>query len=78
MVLESGLVRVAYWLRTLSPWPEGLVTIAAMAVTKATILSWRFGEPLSRWTIGLLFLSTLAGMWVAAAIAVLLAYATTG
>ena len=77
-VLESGPVRAAYWLRTLSPWPEGLVTIAAMAVTKAAILSWRFGEPLSRRTIGLLFLSTLAGMCVAAAIAVLLAYATTG
>jgi hypothetical protein len=78
MVLESGSVRAAYWLRTLSPWPEGLVTIAAMAVTKAAILSWRFGEPLSRRTIGLLFLSTLAGMCVAAAIAVLLTYATTG
>ena len=78
MVLESGPVRAAYWLRTLSPWPEGLVTIAAMAVTKAAILSWRFGEPLSRRTIGLLFLSTLAGMCVAAAIAALLAYATTG
>jgi hypothetical protein len=78
MVLESGPVRAAYWLRTLSPWPEGLVTIAAMAVTKAAILSWRFGEPLARRTIGLLFLSTLAGMCVAAAIAVLLAYATTG
>ena len=78
MALESGPVRGAYWLRTLSPWPEGLVTIAAMAVTKAAILSWRFGEPLSRWTIGLLFLSTLASMCVAAAIAVLLAYATTG
>jgi hypothetical protein len=49
-----------------------------MAVTKATILNWRFGERLSRRTIGLLFLSTLAGMSVAAAIAVLLAYATTG
>jgi hypothetical protein len=61
-----------------SPWPEGLVTIAAMAVTKAAVLSWRFGEPLSRRTIGLLFLSTLAGMCVAAAISVLLAYATTG
>ena len=32
MVLESGPVRAAYWLRTLSPWPEGLVTIAAMSV----------------------------------------------
>ena len=78
MVLASGSVRAAYWLRTLSPWPEGLVTIAAMAVTKAAVLSWRFGEPLSRRTIGLLFLSTLAGMCVAAAISVLLAYATTG
>ena len=78
MALESGPVRASYWLRTLSPWPEGLVTIAAMAVTKAAILSWRFGEPLSRWTIGLLFLSTLAGMCLAAAIAALFAYATTG
>jgi hypothetical protein len=78
MVLESGPMRAAYWLRTLSPWPEGLVTIAAMAVTKAAILSWRFAEPLLRRTIGLLFLSTLAGMCVAAAIAALLAYATTG
>jgi hypothetical protein len=78
MVLESGPVRAAFWLRTLSPWPEGLVTIAAMAVTKGAILSWRFREPLSRRTIGLLFLSTLAGMCVAAAIAALLANATTG
>jgi hypothetical protein len=78
MVLESGPVGAAYWLRTLSPWPEALVTIAAMAVTKAAILSWRFGEPLRGGQIGLLFLSTLAGMCVAAAIAVLLAYATTG
>ena len=78
MVLESGLVRAAYWLRTLSPWPEGLVTIAAMAVTKAAILSWRFGEPLLPRTIGLLFLSTLASMCVAAAIAALLAYVTAG
>ena len=78
MVRASGPVRGAYWLRMLSPWPEGLVTIAAMAVTKAAVLSWRFGEPLSRRTIGLLFLSTLAGMCVAAAILVLLAYATTG
>jgi hypothetical protein len=38
-VLESGQVRAAYWLRTLSPWPEGLVTIAAMAVTKGGILA---------------------------------------
>jgi hypothetical protein len=75
--LESGAVRAAYWLRTLSPWPEGLITIAAMAATKAAILRWRFREPLSRRTIGLLFLSTLAGMCVAAAIAALLAYATT-
>jgi hypothetical protein len=78
MALESGPVRASYWLRTLSPWPEGLVTIAGMAVTKAAILSWRFGEPLSRWTIGLLFLSTLAGMCLTAAIAALFAYATTG
>jgi hypothetical protein len=49
-----------------------------MAVTKGAILSWRFREPLSRRTIGLLFLSTLAGMCVAAAIAVRLTYATTG
>jgi len=69
MALESGPVRAAYWLCTLSPWPEGLVTIAAMAVTKAAILSWRLGKPLS---------STLASMCVAAAIAALLAYATTG
>src|SRR5262249_48722835 len=62
MVLESGPVRASCWLRTLSPWPEGLVTIAAMAVAKAAILSWRFGEPLSRPTIGLLFFSTLADM----------------
>ena len=78
MALESGSVSAAYWLRMLSPWPEGLVTIAAMAVTKAAILSWRFGEPLLRRTIALLFLSTLAGMCMAAAIAALLAYATTG
>ena len=78
IALESGPVRAAYWLRTLSPWPEGLITIATMAVTKASMLSWRFGEPLARRTIGLLFLSTLAGMCVAAAIAVLIAYATTG
>lgn len=77
MALESGSVRAAYWLRTLSPWPEGLVTIAAMAVTKAAILNWRFGKPLLRQTIGLLFLSTLAGVCVAAAVAALLAYATT-
>jgi hypothetical protein len=77
MALESGPVRAAYWLRTLSPSPEGLVTIAAMVVTKAAILSWRFEEPLSR-TIRLPFLSTLAGMCVAAAIAALLAYATPG
>ena len=77
MVLESGPVRAAYWLRMLSPWPEGLVTIAAMAVTKAATLNWRFGKPLLRKTIGLLFLSTLAGVCVAAAIAALLAYATT-
>ena len=76
--LESGPVRASYWLRTLSPWPEGLITIAVMAVTKAAILSWRFGEPLSRRTIGMLFLSTLAGMCLAAAISALLAYATTG
>src|SRR5262249_45051860 len=78
MALELGPVRAAYWLRTLSPWPEGLITIATMAVTKAAILSWRFGEPLSQRSIGLLFLSTLAGMCVAAAIAALLAYATAG
>jgi len=78
MVLESGVVRAAYWLRTLSPWPEALITIAAMALTKAALLKWRFREPLSRRTMGLLFLSTLAGMCVAAAIAALLAYATTG
>ena len=78
MVLDPGPVRAAYWLRTLSPWPEGLVTIAAMAVTKAAIVSWRFGEPLSRRTIGLLFLSTLAGMCVAAAISVFFAFATAG
>jgi len=78
MALEAGSVQTAYWLRTLSPWPEALVTIAVMAVTKARILSWRFGEPFLRRTIGLLFLSTLAGMCVAAVIAALLAYATTG
>jgi hypothetical protein len=38
-MVESGPVRAAYWLRTLSSWPEDLVTIAAMVVTKAAILS---------------------------------------
>jgi hypothetical protein len=73
---ELGSVRAAYWLRTLSPWPEIVVTIAAMAVMKAEILSWRSGEPLSGLIIGLLFVSTAAGMCVAAAVAALFVYAT--
>lgn len=78
IALESGLVRAAYWLRTLSPFPEGLVTIVAMVVTKAAILRWRFGDRLSGPTFGLLFLSTLAGMCGAAAIAALFAYVLAG
>jgi hypothetical protein len=77
-VLESGPVGAAYWLNTLSPWPEALVTIAAMVVTKTAILRWGFGDRLSRPTIGLLFLSTIAGMCGAVALATLFAYASTG
>ncbi len=42
--LELWAVDAAYWLRTLSPWLEGLVTITAMAATKAPVLrggGWR-------------------------------------
>jgi hypothetical protein len=78
MVLESGPVGAAYWLRTLSPWPEALVAIASMVVTKAAILRWGFGYRLSRPTIGLLSLSTIAGMGGAVAIAALFAYVSTG
>ena len=77
-VLELGPVAVAYWLRTLSPWPEGLVTIASMVVTKAAILRWGFGDRFSRPTVGILALSTIAGMGAAVAIAALFAYASTG
>lgn len=78
LALESVSVRSAYWLRALSPWPESFITIGAVAVTKATILGWHFGEPLSRRTVGLLLLSTIAGMCLAAAAAALLASATKG
>jgi hypothetical protein len=75
--LELGSASAAYWLRTLSPWLEGLVSIAAMAVAKLAILHWCFGVRLSRPTLGLLFLSTSAGMSAATAVAALIAYAST-
>ncbi len=76
--LEPVSVGAAYWLRTLSPWPEALVAIVSMAVTKAAILRWLFGDRLSRPTIGLLSVSTIAGMGAAVAIAALFAYVSTG
>jgi hypothetical protein len=76
--LESGAVGAAYGLRTLSPWPEALVAIASMVVTKAAVLRWGFADRLSRPTLGLLSLSTLAGMGAAVGIAALFAYAWAG
>jgi hypothetical protein len=76
--LEWGAVGAAYWLRTLSPWPEALVATASMVAAKAAVLRWGFGDRLTRPTIGLLSLSTIAGMCAAVALAALFSYASAG